>query len=156
MEINVQVNWENPDGTASYETLPRDFSWTASGITVPASAAPKYFGTAGRVDPEQALLAAVSGCHMLSFLAVAVRKRLVVRRYADRATALLGLRPDGRQAITAITLAPELVWEAQPSHAVIEKIHQSAHRECFVANTLNCPVSVVGFAIKDASASRQD
>ena len=71
------VRWENPGQTLDYESYPRDHTWDFDGgPTVPASAAAAYLGGAARVDPEEALVAAASACHMLTFLAIAAKKKL--------------------------------------------------------------------------------
>ena len=110
---------------------------------MPASAAPEYGGSAGAVDPEQALVAAVASCHMLTFLAVAARRRLVVDRYEDDARGVLEKNAEGRLAITQVVLRPHIVFKGDPpGDAELDRLHQMAHRGCFIAQSVRCEVRV--------------
>ena len=144
-EHRVKVNWTpGPEGF-SHESYNRDHVWTfESGIEVQASAAPGFQGNPGRVDPEEALVGALSSCHMLTFLAVAAKKRLIVDRYEDDAVGFLEKNAEGRLAVTRVTLRPKVAWggEKAPSAEEIEKIHEKAHQACFIANSVSSEVSI--------------
>jgi organic hydroperoxide reductase OsmC/OhrA len=72
-EHNVTVSWERTTEDFAYETYSRSHTWDFGEVAVPASSAAGYGGDASRVDPEQALVAAISSCHMLTFLALAAK-----------------------------------------------------------------------------------
>jgi organic hydroperoxide reductase OsmC/OhrA len=112
---------------------------------VPGSANPKYLGNPGPVDPEEAFVAALSSCHMLTFLAIAARKRLVVDAYDDHAVGVMAPNEQGRLAITEVTLHPRIVWAgAEPDAATIDRMHHLSHQECFIANSVTTRITVAG------------
>jgi len=144
-EHHCRVSWSRGDHDYTYETYPRDHDWSfPGGVSVAASAAPDFLGNPARVDPEEALVAALSSCHMLTFLALAARKRFVVERYEDDAIGTLEKNQDGRLAITRVVLRPRIVFggENQPDAAALEKLHHTAHDHCFIANSVKTEVTV--------------
>ncbi|MGH7291322.1 MAG: OsmC family protein, partial [Myxococcota bacterium] len=110
-----------------------------------ASAAPEYRGRADLPNPEEALVAALSSCHMLTFLAIAARRRFVVDSYTDDAVGHMEKNADGKLAITRVELHPRIVFsgEKQPNAEELARLHEVSHRECFVANSVKTEVSVV-------------
>ncbi|MES2441957.1 MAG: OsmC family protein [Pseudomonadota bacterium] len=116
------------------------------GADVPASASPHIvrapWSDAAGVDPEEALVASLASCHMLFFLDLASRAGLVVTAYRDRATGEMGKRADGRDAMVRAALHPEVSFagEADPEKAA--EVHHRAHALCYIANSVNFPVSV--------------
>ncbi|CAG0937864.1 hypothetical protein GPROT2_00033 [Gammaproteobacteria bacterium] len=144
-EHTALVRWQNTGDAMEPEDYPRDHRWEfAGGPVVPASAAPAYKGGAGCIDPEEALVAAVSSCHMLTFLAIAARKKLVVVSYRDQAVGHLEKDADGRLAITRIELRPVVEFAAgmQPGAEDLRRLHESAHRNCFIAHSIRASVTV--------------
>ena len=140
----VDISWSRGANEFTYDTYDRDHEWRFDGgVTVPGSANPKYLGNPGPVDPEEAFVAAISSCHMLTFLAIAARKRLVVDAYGDHAVGVMAPGPTGRLAITQVTLHPTIVWNGpEPDAATIKRIHEVAHRECFIANSVTTEITV--------------
>jgi organic hydroperoxide reductase OsmC/OhrA len=139
----IQWRRESPDFT--YETYNRDHDWTFDGgVTVRASAAPAYRGSESCVDPEEAFVASLSSCHMLTFLAIAARNRRVVDRYRDEAVGVLGKDAAGRLAMTQVTLRPQVMFggEETPSSEEIRRMHEQAHHACFIANSVKTEVIV--------------
>ncbi len=143
-EHRVRVDWQRGDAEFSYEGYPRSHSWSfEGGIDVPASAAPDYLGDASRVDPEEAFVASLSSCHMLTFLALAARKRLVVDRYRDDAVGFMEKNEEGRLAVTRVELRPRIEFAGEPpSDDVLARLHEQAHEHCFIANSVRTRVSV--------------
>lgn len=152
---HATVRWHRSSDDFTYDSYNRAHEWEFPGeIRVPASAAPAYRakterseakeGDSDRVDPEEAFVASVSACHMLTFLALAARKRFVVDRYTDRAQGILEKNEDGRLAITRVELAPEIEFggEKRPNDADLAKLHELAHKECFIANSIRASVTV--------------
>ena len=143
-EHRVQVSWERGGIDFRYETYPRDHRWRfAGGVEVPGSAAPDFRGDPKRVDPEAAFVAALSSCHMLTFLAIASRKRMVVDSYEDDAIGYLEKNEAGKLAMTRVVLRPRVAFAgaAPPAEAVTD-LHERAHRECFISNSVRTDVSV--------------
>jgi organic hydroperoxide reductase OsmC/OhrA len=143
-EHRVQVTWERGGVDFGYETYPRDHVWTfEGGVRVPATAAPAFRGDPKRVDPEAAFVAALSSCHMLTFLAIASRKRLVVDAYEDDAVGFLAKNEAGKLAMTRVVLRPRAVFAGTPPNAEqLADLHERAHRECFIANSVVTQVDV--------------
>ena len=142
-EHNVTVAWERTTEDFVYESYSRSHTWEfEGGHTVPASAAPGFRGDPARVDPEEAFVAALSSCHMLTFLAIAARKRLVVDRYRDRAVGHLEENAEGRLAMTRVVLKPEVTFREPPAPEAVERMHHQAHEHCFIASSVNTDVRV--------------
>ena len=140
----VTVSWRRETADFSYMTYNRDHRWTfEGGSVVEASAAPAYKGSPDHVDPEEAFVASLSSCHMLTFLALCTKKRLVVDRYVDNAEGTMEKGADGRLAVTRVVLRPEITFgEGPPSADVLDELHHDAHEQCFIANSVKTDVAV--------------
>ena len=105
------------------------------------SSDPAFRGDPSRLNPEQLLVVAASSCQLLSFLAVAARARLDVRRYQDRAEAQM---PEDERPvrITSITLRPRIELAPGPSEERVRHLVEQAHRECYIANTVRSEIRV--------------
>ena len=143
------VEWRRGDQVFTDRRYSRVHEWrfdggaVVAGSPAPSSVAPPLSDPAA-VDPEEALVAAVSGCHMLFFLAYAAKAGFTVDSYVDEAEGILDRDERGKTAITAVTLRPRIVWsgERTPSQAEIDALHHSAHEDCFIANSIRAPVQV--------------
>lgn len=101
-EHHAKVVWSRNEVDFSYQTYSRDHLWSfPGGVEVPASAAPDFLGSEQRVDPEEAFVAALSSCHMLTFLAIAAKKRLVIEEYQDEAVGFLEKNDMGKLKASA-------------------------------------------------------
>jgi len=105
--------------------------------TLLASSAPALSGDPARADPEEMLVASLSGCHMLWFLELARRERLRVTSYEDEGEGTL----DGVR-FTRVVLRPRIAFESDPDPELLERLHHRAHELCFIANSVNFPVEV--------------
>lgn len=144
-EHRASLRWRRGEAAFTYETYTRDHVWRfPGGVEVPASSAPEFRGNAARVDPEAALVAALSSCHMLTFLAIAARKRIVVESYDDDAVGVLEKNADGKLAVTRVVLRPKVVFGegASVSKEDLERLHHRSHEECFIANSVKTEVTV--------------
>jgi len=117
------------------------------GAVVPASASPHIvpapWSDAAGVDPEEAFVASLASCHMLFFLDFARRGGFVVAEYVDEAGGELGKLPDGRMAMTKVTLCPKVTWSGEaPDAGAIANFHHRAHEACFIANSVTTEVVV--------------
>ena len=144
-EHKATIKWSRDGKDFTYKTYSRDHVWSVSGNDIPASAAPAYLGSPNRVDPEGALVGALSSCHMLTFLAVAAFKGFVVESYEDDAVGHLEKNAAGKMAITRVDLHPKIVFGGakQPTAADLDALHDKAHKECFIANSVTTEVHVV-------------
>jgi organic hydroperoxide reductase OsmC/OhrA len=144
-EHKATVRWSRGGKDFTYKTYSRDHVWSVNGNDVPASATTAYFGNPSRVDPEAALVAALSSCHMLTFLALAANKGFVVESYEDPAVGHLEKNAQGKLAMTRVELHPRIAYGGtkQPTAEDLDWLHDKAHRECFIANSVTTEVKVV-------------
>jgi organic hydroperoxide reductase OsmC/OhrA len=143
-EHRTRIQWARTGEAFTYETYPRRHRWRfGGGVEVDASSAPEYLGDAALPNPEEALVVALSSCHMLSFLAIAARKRLTVDSYDDEAVGHMEKNPEGRLAVTRVELRPRVRFSgAAPSADELRKLHDQAHHVCFIANSVKTEVTV--------------
>ncbi len=127
----------------------RAHEWTFDGgARVPASSSPQVvrppFSDPAGVDPEEALVASLSSCHMLFFLDFAKRKGFVVDSYVDEAIGAMSANAEGRVSMTEVVLRPRIVFsgEKRPTAADCSQLHHEAHEACYIANTVKSAVRV--------------
>ena len=144
-EYRVTVAWKRASAGFAYEEYNREHTWAFdAGITLRATAAPEYRGKPDGVDPEEAFVAALSSCHMLTFLAIAARKRLVVDSYEDAAVGYMEKNAQGKLAVTRVILRPRIRFggPGAPPGDELQKLHEKSHHECFIANSVLTTVTV--------------
>lgn len=142
---HATIAWKRTTPDFAYETYGREHLVTfGGGARLAASSAPEYGGDAARPNPEEQLVAALSSCHMLTFLAICARKKLVVDAYDDAADGVLEKNAEGRLAVTRVVLRPKVRFAAGTSvdAAKLAELHASAHRGCFIANSVKTEVTV--------------
>ena len=137
------VRWERGIQAFVDNRYSRAHLWEFDGgITVPASSSPGVvpppMSRADAVDPEEAFMASLSSCHMLWFLSLAAKNQFIVDSYEDRAEGVMAKNPQGKFAMTQVTLRPRVVFSGtnQPDQARLELLHDQAHDECFIANSV--------------------
>lgn len=143
-EHTATIAWTRGDRDFTYQGYSRDHDWRFDGGTVVrASASPAYLGGEGCVDPEEAFIASLSACHMLTFLALCTKERLVVESYQDDAVGYLEKDADGKMAMTRVVLHPRIVFSGgDPSAETIDKLHHDSHEMCFIASSVKTSISV--------------
>jgi organic hydroperoxide reductase OsmC/OhrA len=146
----AKVSWTR-DESARFtdQRYSRRHQWSFDGgVTVPASASPQVvpvpMSAADAVDPEEALVASASSCHMLWFLFLAAKRGFVIDEYVDEALGTMGKDSSGRTAMTRIALRPRIMFsgDRRPTEAELRELHEQAHGECFIANSLKTEVVV--------------
>ena len=153
-EHQATVRWQRTSSDFTYDSYNRAHTWSFdAGIEVQASAAPVYRGDDERVDPEEAFVAAVSSCHMLTFLAIAARKRYTVDAYEDRAVGTMTKNDAGRLWVSRITLRPRIVFgsERVPTPEQMAQLHALAHANCFIAQSVRTEVVVESGSAPDSA-----
>src|SRR6266581_4566 len=144
-EHRVTLKWERGDAEFSYQKYPRDHTWSFDGGSkVTATAAPVYLGNPANVDPEEAFVASLSSCHMLTFLAIACKQKFVLDDYTDDAVGHMEKNAEGRLAITRVTLRQRLKFsgDKQPTAQELEEMNHAAHEQCFIANSVKTEIKV--------------
>jgi len=141
------VSWVS-DGKFTSGKYSRGHEWRFDGGAVvrgssSPSVVPLPMSDPAGVDPEEALVASASSCHMLWFLALAQNAGLDVLSYRDEAVGQMGKDERGRISLTRITLRPDIVFAGrQPNTAELETLHHEAHEKCFIANSLRSEIVV--------------
>ena len=146
-EHRVRLEWSRSTPDFDYKTYNRGHAATfKNGQTLGMSASVEYKGDADRVDPEEAFVAALSSCHMLTFLALASLRGIVVDRYEDEAIGYLEKNAEGKPAVTRVTLRPRITFApgTEPDEAALAALHDKAHHGCFIANSVKTEVTVEG------------
>jgi organic hydroperoxide reductase OsmC/OhrA len=117
------------------------------GITLAASASPSVvpppYSREDAVDPEEMFVAALSNCHMLTFLDLARRAGFVIDSYEDEAVGTMERVAPQKMAITRVTLRPRIMFDgASPDRAKLDELHHQAHEVCFIANSVKTEIVV--------------
>ncbi|HEY9509668.1 MAG TPA: OsmC family protein [Verrucomicrobiae bacterium] len=148
-EHTAKIHWrcDGPDFLKGKYS--REHTWTFDGgIVVPASPAPSVvpapWSNPVCVDPEEAFVAALSSCHMLTFLFIASKQGFQVDEYEDNAVGKLSRNERGVPWISSVTLNPEISYRGEkiPTAPEEEQLHHQAHEQCFIANSVKTEVSV--------------
>ena len=149
-EYTAQVVWTREGAVFADNRYSRGHVWRFDGgVEVPASSSPLSvklpLSRADAVDPEEALVAAVSSCHMLFFLGFAAKAGFVVDKYEDAGLGVMTKNEEGKLFVSKITLNPAITFSGakRPSPEEIDALHHHAHEECYVANSVRAEVSVV-------------
>ena len=143
-EHKVTLSWKRGDTPFEYQKYTRDHTWKFKGAEVQASAAPAYLGNPKLVDPEEAFVASLSSCHMLTFLAIAAKKKFVLDDYVDEAVGHMEKNAEEKLAVTRVTLKPQLKFsgDKQPTDQELDEMHHMAHDQCFIANSVKTEITV--------------
>ncbi|ALV25819.1 OsmC family protein [Pannonibacter sp. Q-1] len=144
----AEVIWRR-EGEFRNGRYSRGHTWRFDGgVEVPASASPTVVplphSVPEAVDPEEAFAAAISSCHMMTFLDFARRDGFLIEAYEDRAEAEMHRIAPGRMGITRVTLRPvmTIIADSQPDPARLAELHEKAHEMCFIANSVKCEIVV--------------
>jgi len=128
-------------GTTGYREYGRNVVLRVDGKPdLLASADTPFRGDADRWNPEELLLAALSECHLLSYLHVAVQHGVVVTGYTDEATGAMVVTPDGAGHFTRVDLHPGVSLADESQRELADSLHGQANRLCFIANSVSFPV----------------
>jgi organic hydroperoxide reductase OsmC/OhrA len=143
-EHRALVKWSRTSADFTYMSYNRDHTWRVGETNIPASAAPEYRGDGAKANPEDTFVAALSSCHLLTFLAIAAKKKFSLDSYEDDASGVLEKNAEGKLAVTRVTLRPKIVWTegvtVPPED--LSAMHHAAHENCFIANSVKTDVTV--------------
>jgi organic hydroperoxide reductase OsmC/OhrA len=149
-EHKATVRWTHSQGDFLKGSYSREHTWTFDGgATVPASPSPSAvkppYCNPAFVDPEEAYVASISSCHMLTFLWFASRQGVDVASYEDEAVGLLTKNERGVPWVSSVVLRPRIVYVGTPpSPEVEQQLHHKAHEGCFIANSVKTTITVEG------------
>lgn len=146
-EYSARIYWERAGEAFADNKFSRRHSWAFDGgATVQASSSPDILpepmSDAAAIDPEEAFVAALSSCHMLWFLTIAAAKKYLVESYRDEPVGVMEHIDGRKQAITRVTLRPEVRFGAgrSPTREELEALHRKAKENCFIANSIKSEV----------------
>lgn len=150
-EHKAIISWKRTSPDFLKGRYSREHTWTFDGgATVQASPSPSVvpvpFSNPAHVDPEEAFVASVSSCHMLTFLYLASKQGFTVDSYDDEAIGGMTKNDRGVPWISVITLHPRIAYggERRPTAAEEDHLHHGAHEQCFIANSIKTEVKVAG------------
>src|SRR5262245_52057781 len=148
-EHKAIIKWTGPQGDFLKGTYSREHTWAFDGgVTVPASSSPAAvrvpFSNPANVDPEEAFVASISSCHMLTYLYVASRKGFEIVSYEDEAVGVMTKNERGNMWVSSVVLHPKIMYrgEKSPSGQEEDEMHHLAHEQCFIANSVNTEIKV--------------
>lgn len=146
-DYTAEVRWLRDGQVFTDNRYSRGHEWSFDGgVKVPASSSPSVvplpMSKAAAVDPEEAFVASLASCHMLWFLSLAAKARLVVDQYTDCAVGTMGPNAEGRNAMLRVVLRPRVTFSGTTPAAreQIAALHHDAHERCFIANSVKSEV----------------
>jgi organic hydroperoxide reductase OsmC/OhrA len=145
-EYWAKIEWKRGDAKFIDNKYSRGHTWTFDGgVTIPASSSPHVvpvYSDPSGVDPEEAYVASLSSCHMLTFLWVAAKSGFTIDSYVDEARGIMAKNAAGKFWVSQVTLHPKIVFlsDKQPDRATLDKMHHQAHADCFIANSVKTEV----------------
>lgn len=149
ISVTAGIHWERLEAAFRDNRYSRAHVWRFDGgAEVPASSSPHIvplpMSDAAAVDPEEALVASLSSCHMLCFLSIAAREGFIVDRYTDHAIGEMRKNAARQLVIDVVTLRPDIQWsgERRPTDAQVMDLHKDAHEQCFIANSVKSVVQI--------------
>jgi organic hydroperoxide reductase OsmC/OhrA len=153
-EHKAIIRWKHSAGEFLKGQYSREHTWTFDGgQTVPASSAPSSvrvpFSNPANVDPEEAYVASISSCHMLTFLHVAYRAGFEIVSYEDEAVGSMIKNERGVPWVNKVELHPRIVYAGakRPSTEEEERLHHAAHDGCYIAQSVKTEISVEPYAV---------
>jgi len=148
-EHKATIRWTFSSGEFLKGRYSREHTWTFDGgVTVPASsspaAVPKPYSNEANVDPEEAFVASIASCHMLTYLYVASKAGFQIVGYEDTAVGIMTKNDRGVPWVSAVTLQPRITYagDKRPSEADEDRLHHAAHEQCFIANSVKTDITV--------------
>lgn len=145
----ANVHWTRGDAQFTDNRYSRRHAWHFDGgAEVPGSSSPQSvpvpYSDPEAVDPEEALVAALSSCHMLFFLSIAAKRGHRIDEYADDAEGFLERDADGRMSMTRVVLHPRIAFSGDhpPSSADVRAMHDAAHHACYIANSVKAVIEI--------------
>jgi organic hydroperoxide reductase OsmC/OhrA len=140
-KLTIKWTGNNGSGTSAYRAYERSHVIAIDGkMDIPASSDPVFRGDKTKHNPEELLVAALSSCHMLSFLHECVKAGVIVTDYVDQATGTMVETPDGGGHFAEVTLHPMVTVTESLMIETANELHEKASKLCFIASSVNFPV----------------
>ncbi|HEX5177501.1 MAG TPA: OsmC family protein [Chthoniobacteraceae bacterium] len=151
IEHRATLHWNSQGADFLAGDYSRAHTWRFDGgLAICAAASPHNVAAIhtdpSAVDPEEAFIAAIASCHMLTFLYLAYRAGLHLTAYDDEAVGEMAVNAQGANWVGSVKLHPKLTFAnatSAPSADVIARLHHEAHAQCFIANSVKTEVSII-------------
>ncbi len=138
-EYRVNLVWRRDRSDFEYKTYSINHFWKfKNGLEIEASASSLFWGDASKIDPEEAFVASLSSCHMLTFLAICAHKRLMVASYEDHAVGYLEKNGDGKLIINRVDLHLKIEFDNNTPVS-----NDRSHHDCFIANSVKTEIKTI-------------
>lgn len=147
-EHHAAIRWHNTSTEFKKGRYSREHTWSFDGgLTVLASPSPSVvpvpYSNPAHVDPEEAFVAAIASCHMLTFLDLARQRGFEIRSYEDAAVGTMTKNERGVPWVSMVVLTPRIVYTGTaPTDAELDELHEAAHARCFIANSVKTEIRV--------------
>jgi organic hydroperoxide reductase OsmC/OhrA len=149
-QYSATISWENENVPFVDGRYSRAHVWEFDGGTVVRASSsphsvPLPYSDASAVDPEEALVAALASCHMLWFLSIAAKRGFCVQTYRDEAEGIMDRGAKGKLCLTSVTLHPHVTFGGStvPAAETVRAMHEEAHAECYIANSVTTQITTV-------------
>jgi organic hydroperoxide reductase OsmC/OhrA len=140
-EIGLTWTGSRGEGTTGYRNYERSYTISASGKPeIEGSSDPAFRGERSKYNPEDLLVAAVSSCHMLSYLHLCAVAGVIVTDYIDQAKGVMVEDKDGSGHFSEVILYPVITVKDDSMIEKAKELHKDAHKMCFIANSCNFPI----------------
>jgi organic hydroperoxide reductase OsmC/OhrA len=150
-EHKATIRWKRTSPDFLKGRYSREHTWTFDGgLTIPASPSPTVvpvpYSNPAHVDPEEAFVASISSCHMLTFIFFAGKQGFVVDSYEDEAVGTMSKNEKGIPWLSSVVLHPKIVYSGDkiPTSEDESKLHHLAHENCFIANSVKTAITIAG------------
>ena len=150
-DIKATISWKRTSPDFLKGKYSREHTWTFDGgVTVAASSSPAVvpvpYSNPAHVDPEEAFVASVSSCHMLTYIYLASKQGYQVDSYHDEAVGAMTKNEQGVPWVSSIILNPKIACSGDkvPAPEDEERLHHLAHEQCFISNSIKTKVTVAG------------
>jgi organic hydroperoxide reductase OsmC/OhrA len=143
-DLSINLEWNLQEEELKPDVFSKNHKIEINDNFFNAGSAPEYGGRENEINPEQSLAAAISSCHMMTFLALASKMKWPVKSYKDKAHAFLGKNTKGKMCVNKIELNPQIIFDKDfsVSKEDMDKMQDRSHRYCFVANSLSDDVEI--------------
>jgi organic hydroperoxide reductase OsmC/OhrA len=142
-QYNTLLHWtgNSGKGTENYRAYERSYTVSVNGKPdLAGSSDPAFRGDPAKYNPEEMLVAALSACHMLSFLHFCSAAGVIIVDYSDSASGTMEETKEGNGRFTEVVLKPKVIVQEASMIEKVNALHVKAHQYCFIANSCNFPV----------------
>lgn len=141
-QYSSRLVWEGgAAGTSDYATYDRSYRIAIAGKPEVLGSADVIFkGDRTKLNPEDLFVAAISSCHLLTYLALCARNNISVASYEDEAIGTMSLDQHNEGKFESVVLHPRVTIASGDVELAL-KLHDTAHKNCYIAKSCSCSVT---------------